>query len=128
MFRLSAASKRNRVGVDHRLIEIGDLAIKITRVDFGYPDTGGLRNATQQLFLYKSGKSGADGYKVISAHQRGKALDFFAYVDGKANYSHAALTAVASAHYESAMRLGYRIKWGGFFKSMIDMPHIELID
>jgi hypothetical protein len=37
MFKLSNSSKQRREGVDPRIIEISDLAIQISVVDFGHP-------------------------------------------------------------------------------------------
>lgn len=133
MFKLSNRSIVRREGVDPKLIEISDLAIQITKVDFGHPLYSGLRTAEEQNTLYRDKKSMCDGYVKLSRHQLGDALDFYAYVNGKASWEKEHLTSVVSAFYEAAMRLGYRIKWGGFFKSfrgypLQDYPHIELIN
>lgn len=127
MFKLSERSKRNRAGIDKRLIEISDLAIQLTRVDFGHPEYAGLRSSLEQKELFEAGRSKADGYKKKSKHQMGLALDFYAYVDGNASWDEDHLTSVASAFMQAAMILGYKIRWGGFFKSFTDMPHVELI-
>ena len=78
MFRLSNRSKENREGIDPRLIEIDDLAIKITLVDFGHGPFAGKRTAPVQNGLFLDGRSKADGYDKLSNHQLGKALDFYA--------------------------------------------------
>jgi len=83
MFKLSDSSKKNREGIDSRLIEISDLAIKLTLVDFGHGRDSGLRSALRQNVLFQRGLSKCDGFKIESRHQSGKALDFYAYV-GKA--------------------------------------------
>ena len=79
MFELSERSKNRRKGVDPRLIEISDLAIKITEVDFGIPEHGGKRTDHEQYKLYAKGASKCDGYKKQSYHKTGRALDFYAY-------------------------------------------------
>ena len=138
MFYLSEASKGNRKGVDPRLIEIDDLAIKITLVDFGHGKVSGKRTDQVQNSLFISGKSKADGYKTLSKHQSGMALDFYAYVNGKASWEPEHLAMVACAYFQASSILGYKIKWGGFFKAKTpkyingipygwDMPHIELV-
>lgn len=127
-YQLSKSSKNNRAGVDYRLIEISDLAITLTDVDFGHPKLSGLRDASQQKLLYLDGKSQCDGEVNISKHQLGKALDFYAFVDGKASWDIVHLSAVACAMFQAAMILGYRIQWGGLWKNFKDYPHIELID
>lgn len=144
-FSLSEKSKNRREGVDPRLIEISDLAIQITLVDFGHPQDGGVRTAERQNQLCKNGKSKCDGYEKLSNHQvapgdtYGKALDVYAFVGGKASWEYEHLAMVACAFFQAACELGYRIKWGGLWKSKNpkisngipygwDCPHIELLD
>lgn len=139
MFVLSEKSKKNREGVDPRLIEISDLAITLTLVDFGHGPDSGLRTDARQGQIFADGKSQKDGIIRRSLHQDGKALDFYAFVDGKASWHHPHLMAVACAMFQAAAILGYRIKWGGLWKSKKptivdgipygwDCPHIELIE
>lgn len=133
-FYLSKNSKKNREGIDSRLIEISDLAIQITLVDFGHGPYSGIRSLEDQTKLFADGKSKSDGVINVSKHQSGKALDFYAYVDGKATWDKEYLAMVAAAHLQAASALGYKIKWGGLWKSKKggmygwDMPHIELIE
>jgi len=128
MFRLGQNSLNNRAGVDPRLIEISDLAISISNIDFGIPSTGGLRTAEDQAELFASGVSKADGRTNKSYHQTGKALDLYAYVDGKASWDTIHLALAASAMLQASAQLGYKLKWGGLWKSWQDMPHFELED
>ena len=139
MFSLSQASKQHREGVDQRLIEISDLAITLTLVDFGHGPDSGIRTAARQHQLFMSGGSRADGYEKRSRHQDGKALDFYAYVKGAASWEPDHLAAVACAMLQAASMLGYRVKWGGLWKANNprvvngipygwDCPHIELVD
>jgi len=143
MYTLSTNSKLHREGVDPRLIEISDLAITLSVIDFGHDKHGGLRTDEEQYELYLKQKSKCDGYRRRGNHQAasdgyGKALDFYAYVGGT-SYEHHHLAMVACAFLQAASILGHRIKWGGLWKSdkckIIngvaygwDMPHIELID
>lgn len=143
MFQLSSKSKQRREGVDPKLIEIDDLAITLTLVDFGHPADAGLRSSDRQFELFVGGKSQCDGTNKISNHQKGKALDFYAFVSGKASWQEEHLAMVACAYFQAASILGYRIKWGGLWKSSKpkpkpklrngipygwDCPHIELIE
>lgn len=128
MFKLSSSSKQRREGVDTRLIEISDLAIQITVVDFGHPADAGKRTAERQNELYQAGKSKCDGYKKLSRHQSGKALDFYAFVDGKVSWDTEHLAMIAAAFLQAASILGYKLKWGGLWKSFKDYPHVELAD
>jgi peptidoglycan L-alanyl-D-glutamate endopeptidase CwlK len=126
VFYLSESSKNHRLGVDSRLIEISDLAITLTHVDFGHPSSGGLRTYEQQNQLFHQGKSRCDGYTLKSKHQSGLALDFYAFVNGKASWDENHLTMVAAAFLEAGHRLDYKIEWGGFWQHFKDMPHIQL--
>jgi len=133
VFKLSKKSKQRREGVDPRLIEICDLAIQISVVDFGIPGDGGVREDERQYQLFLDGKSKADGYDKKSKHQKakdgyGKALDFYAYVDGKASWNTEHLAMVACAFLQAASMLGYKLKWGGLWKSFKDMPHVQIED
>ncbi len=126
MFKLSNTSKKRLDGVDHRIIEIVNLALKITKIDFGIPENGGLRTVKQQKFLFDKGLSKCDGTKNKSHHQSGRAFDVYAYVDGKASWSRGFLTQVAAAMLQAASVLGYKLEWGGHWVSWQDYPHFEL--
>jgi len=125
-FRLGKNSIINLTGVDGRLIEIADLAITLSTVDFGIPSTGGLRTTEDQAELFAEGVSKADGVNNKSYHQSGMAVDVFAYVDGKASWDKLDLALVATAMLQAAAHLGYPLKWGGLWKSWQDYPHFEL--
>jgi peptidoglycan L-alanyl-D-glutamate endopeptidase CwlK len=144
MFKFGSNSIKNRGGIDPKLIEIDDLAITLTLVDYGHPADAGLRLAERQYQLFLDEKSECDGYDNISNHQPaidgyGKALDFYAFVGGKASWEQAHLAMVACAYFQAASILGYEIEWGGLWKSKStklvngisygwDMPHINLIE
>lgn len=128
MFALSESSKSNREGVDPRLIEISDFAINLTKVDFGHGKDAGRRTAQRQNELYLSGASKADGFIRASEHQSGKALDVYAYVDGKASWKPEHLSMVACAVLQAASVLEYKLTWGGLWPNFIDMPHFQLME
>ncbi len=127
-FKLGKNSINNLAGVDGRLIAIADLAIELTNIDFGVPSTGGLRTEADQAKLFADGVSKADGVNNKSYHQSGKAMDVYAYVDGKASWDKLHLALVAAAMLQASAQLGYELKWGGLWKSWQDMPHFELRD
>lgn len=138
-FAFGTKSLENRQGVDPRLIEIDDLAIQITLVDFGHGKYAGRRTVALQAELFRDGKSRKDGVVKKSYHQTGKALDFYAFVDGKASWQHEHLAMVACAYFQAASILGYKISWGGLWSSSRsdlingikygwDMPHIQIED
>lgn len=127
-FALSKKSKDNMKGVDPRLIKIAEMAITITRVDFGIPADGGIRSAERQNELFKKGLSKLECFKKKSEHQSGKALDFYAFVNGKASWEPEHLSMVACSFLQSASVLGYKLNCGGLWKSFVDMPHVQLMD
>lgn len=134
VFTFSDNSLENREGIDSRLIEIDDLAIQITLIDFGHGPYSGLRTVENQKRLFADGKSKADGVRKRSQHQDGKALDSYAWVDGRASWEPEHLAMVAAAHLQAASILGYQIQWGGLWRSKDggiygwDMAHIELLE
>lgn len=122
-------------GINPELIEIANLAIKLSKVDFGIPQYGGVRTAEDQAKLFTDGKSKADGVTHLSNHQSGDALDFYAYIDGGASWRHDHLAMVAAAFLQAASMLGYKLNWGGLWSSSKktngvpygwDMAHVEL--
>ena len=127
-FKLGKNSINNLAGVDGRLIAIADLAIELTNIDFGIPSTGGLRTEADQAKLFADGVSKADGVNNKSYHQSGKAMDVYAYVDGKASWDKLHLAVIASAMLQASSQLGYKLKWGGLWKSWQDYPHFEIKD
>ena len=127
-FKLGKNSINNLAGVDGRLIAIADLAIELTNIDFGVPSTGGLRTEADQAKLFADGVSKADGVNNKSYHQSGKALDVYAYVDGEASWDKLHLAVIASAMLQASAQLGYKLKWGGLWKSWQDYPHFEIKD
>ena len=126
MFTFSKRSLGRMSGIDARLLNIASLALIISPIDFGIPPMGGLRTKTEQYSLFSDGKSQCDGVKNKSYHQSGMALDFYAYVDGKASWEKEHLAVVACAFLQAANQLGHNIEWGGLWKSFQDMPHIQI--
>jgi peptidoglycan L-alanyl-D-glutamate endopeptidase CwlK len=136
-FKLSKRSKDRREGVDQRLIEIDDLAIQLTTVDYGHPEDSGLRTCERQYEIFVAGNSMCDGVKRKSKHQSGKALDFYAFVNGSASWKHSHLAMVAVAYLQAASMLGYKLSYGGLWvrddaieidgiKYGWDMAHVQL--
>lgn len=128
MFQLSNRSKQRREGIDPRLIEISDLAITLTVIDFGHPADAGLRTAERQNEMYfdPAIQTKCDGYVNESYHQTGKALDVYAYVDNKASWKLEHLALVACAFLQAASILGYQLEWGGLWPW--DAPHFQLLE
>lgn len=113
-------------GVDECLVKVAHRAIEITKIDFGIPETGGVRTPQQQHQLFLDLLSKADGMYKRSKHQDGLALDVFAYHKGEAKWGTKYLAQVACAFLQAANELGIKIKWGGLWSTFRDMPHFEL--
>jgi len=125
-FKFGTASLDHMFGIDTKLIRIAHRAIELTKVDFGIPESGGVRSDKAQYALFKKGASKCDGTRNRSKHQDGRALDFYAYVNGAASWETGHLAQIAAAFLQASIELGYPIQWGGLFRSFIDQPHIEL--
>lgn len=148
-YRFGNASRVNISTVCPDLQNICHGAIRIAnRRKLHCPDFGisrGLTTAEAQFELFKKGRTyipqtavwstidktkivtNCDGFEIESPHQSGKAVDFFAIEDGRANYDAGNLALVATCFYEAANDQGLEIEWGGNYRSFSDAPHIELI-
>lgn len=136
-FQFSKSSADRMAGVNKDLITIFNEAIKNSPIDFGIPKHGGLRSQIEQNDLYKQNLSKCDGFVKLSNHQTGNALDFYAYVNGRASWDSVHLGMVAAVIMKTAKRLkkegkiDIEINWGGTFGSNDfhgwDMPHIEVV-
>lgn len=104
--------------------KIARRALQITKIDFGFPLTGGRRTKEEQNKLFFSGDSGIDGINSMSYHQKGWALDVYAYVEDSASYDPYFLTHIAAAFFQASGEYGVRMTWGGFWKKP-DMPHMQ---
>ena len=138
MFKLSKNSKKRMAGVNPDLITIFTIALRNSPIDFGIPADAGIRTAERQNELFEEGVSLCDGYENKSNHQTGNALDFYAYVNGKASWQKHHLAMVAGVIMSTAIQLkregkiNCELKWGAQFGSDdfngYDFPHIEIKD
>jgi len=142
-WKLSRRSKNRLNGVDESLIRVVNRGLTICPIDFGIPEYGGLRTAKEQGKLYLEEASDCDGVDKVSNHQAaedgyGKAVDFFAYVNGKASWERHHLAMVNLAFAQAAMienvRIEMGIMWMGKNPIVInevpygwDAGHIELL-
>ena len=136
-YQFSKVSIERMKGVHPDLITIFSEAIKNSPIDFGIPESGGIRSAGQQNILFQQGVTKCDGIQTKSKHQTGEALDVFAYVNGKASWNKNHLCLIAGVILSTAKRLKkegkvqVEIKWGGTFGSDNfqgwDLPHFEII-
>ena len=136
-FKLSERSEQRLIGVDLRLHEVIELALKLTKIDFGIPQYGGRRTPEEQAALYRANRSQRDGYSKKSYHQTGLAVDLYAYIDGKASWEPKHLAMVACAMLQAASILGYQLECGILWESRgptdgipygWDCGHFQLLD
>lgn len=134
-FKLSKTSLDRLIGVDDKLIQLANMAISISPVDFGIAYDGGIRTADKQKELFSKGYSKLDGVKNKSKHQLGKAFDFIPYVNGKVNTDKHYYYMIISAMFIAADILDIKIRSGANWDSddefitdqtFQDLPHIEL--
>lgn len=129
-FQFSARSIERMKGVHPDLVFVFQEALKISPIDFGIPEYGGLRSKEEQARLHADIKSRCDGVRKLSLHQSGKALDFYAYLNGAASWDKIHLGIIAGVIMSAAKLHGVKVKWGGEFGSNEfhgwDYPHIEL--
>ena len=145
-YKYSKSSLAKIATVSVMLQEVCHEAMRIANMrKMHCPDFGisyGLRTRHEQFDLYKKGRSFdgfewhvvdrskvltyRDGHVLKSSHQYAQAIDFFAYVDGKANYEPANMALIATCFMEAADNLGQQFEWGGSFKSISDGGHFEI--
>ena len=116
-----------------------ELTARVTRIlaamdALGYPMvvTAGVRTVAEQQRLYAQGRTApgdvvthCDGVQRPSPHQPkadgfGHAVDCAFMVNGAPSWN----TKLPWACY-GAMALALGLVWGGQFKSIVDMPHVE---
>jgi peptidoglycan L-alanyl-D-glutamate endopeptidase CwlK len=132
-FKWGKKSKERMKGVTPLLIECATRALYKSRYDMTIPWMGGVRTESEQNEIYLRGHSKADGYKKLSFHQSGFALDVIP--TGEDPYSNT----LAMNHFSRCMfdvwqdmliegkGTNYYLRWGGVWgASGWDKPHYEL--
>ena len=121
MYKLGKRSKDNLVGVKEPLQILFKTAITDSPYDFVITD--GLRTLEEQTLYFKTGKS----KNMKSKHLTGDAVDFAAIdEDGKVTWDAKYYKPIATHIKKVAKDLGINITWGGDWKKVIDMPHVQL--
>lgn len=125
MFKFSNRSLEKLNSVDVRLQTLAKKVLEISPFDFGI--TEGFRDRAKQNRYFCEGKSKCDGINTLSKHQQGSAIDIMVYdVNGKETWDPKYYYQVAGIFKAVAKQMNINIKWGGDFKSIVDMPHFEL--
>jgi len=139
MFSFGARSKENLEDVVPELIELCELALKESDIDFSIIE--GFRSNERQFKLYKQKKSELDGIKKMSAHQLGYAVDVLPYTRDENgsilncwNYNNPKVRLAWYEVHRAFLRAGRLLKLDlelGLtynINSEFDYPHIEIKD
>lgn len=105
-FKLSKRSLDNLNGVDIRLVEVVNIAIKVTGVDFAV--TEGLRTLQRQQELVAAGAS----QTMNSKHITGQAVDLVAFIGDRISWELNLYDDIADAMKIGANQVGVPIRWG----------------
>jgi hypothetical protein len=112
---------------------------KRTQHDIHIGYQGGRRSAAEQNDLYKSKKSSKDGYKKLSKHQKGIAIDFVVYKNGKAVWYPDVYEDVWYTFLAVSKEFRLKLRWGGDWnrngirvdkdknEKFLDAGHVEMI-
>jgi len=146
MYKLGRTSLKRLQTADDPLPELFEKALSVSPIDFGI--ARGKATAEEQFELFKKGRKEIDGnwtivdldqvvtfrdgYEKKSNHQSGKAVDVYAYVNGRASWDKVHLSIIAGVVLATAAEMGIKLRWGGTFGSKVfkgwDKPHFELVD
>jgi len=105
-FKLSDRSLRNLQGVDEQLVATVNLAIVLTKIDFGV--ICGLRTMEEQRVLVDKGASKT----MRSKHLDGNAVDLMAYIGSRASWELNLYDDIADAMKQAAGETGAVLRWG----------------
>lgn len=129
MYKFSKRSLNNLKNVDKRLIHICNELI--SHIDFTVIE--GHRSLERQLELYEQGYSQIDGITKKGKHNYlpSLAIDIIPYKKGHNPFdgskeSEEMFNTLAKEFKKVANELGYKITWGGDWKSFKDLPHFQL--
>lgn len=124
-FRLSTRSLDKLHTCDDQLVQVMELAITLTKYDFGI--TCGVRTLEEQRILFAEGKSLTMNSKHLPNEQGvSRAVDLVVYVNGKVTWADKYYRKVAGAVFKAAFILGIEIEWGGHWENLNDSPHFQL--
>lgn len=125
MFVLGTKSRKKLECVHPDLVKVVERAIQITEVDFTVGE--GVRTLAKQKEYLTSGASETMNSRHIKApNGYAHAVDLWALVGGKVNWSWPLYHKIAAAMKQAAKELGIPLDWGGDWKSWQDGPHFEL--
>ena len=111
-FHLSKKSYRKLEGVNPKLVETVERAIKISKVDFGV--IYGVRTLDAQKKLYEAGRSQTMRSKhLLQEDDTSHAVDLMAYIGSRASWELNLYDDIADAMRVGAIMEGVDVTWGG---------------
>jgi len=134
-FNFGSSSEKRLKTVSPLLQKIMRKSLETSLIDFGIPQHGGKRTASEQCELFKQGLSKCDGVKKLSRHQSGNAIDIVAFVNG---YTYDQKYYYMLGHHilQTAKSMGItNLRWGGDWdgdfdlsdQTFNDLVHFELV-
>lgn len=122
MYNFSNISKKILSTVDKRLQTL--MLASIYNSPYDFKITEGIRTLERQKELLAQGKTRT----LKSYHLIGKAVDICILINGKASWDFKLYKEVSEHIKNEARKLGYRITWGGDWKTFKDGPHFQIED
>lgn len=117
-FYLSTRSIQRMFGVHPQLVEVVNLAISYTEIDFGVIE--GVRDISRQRKLVDEGSSWTMKSKhLMQETGYGHAIDLLAYFDRRASWEMKHYAKVAEAMRKAATFLNVTLTWGGVWDRTI---------
>jgi len=141
-YSFSRTSIKRLSTCEKKIQKVFELAIKRTEIDFGI--ACGERSVSEQQQLYAQGRTGpgpivtyVDGINKKSEHNYSpsRAVDIYAFVDGKATWNEKYLIYLGGVITACAIQLGVSLTWGGNWdndgiiindQNFQDLPHYQL--
>lgn len=125
-FRFSTRSLNNLIGVHPYLVEVAHAAL--ARVPYDFIVTAGVRSMKEQRALVAKGASRTmNSYHLRQDDGYGHAIDIACLTpEGRVTWDNKYYEANAKIFLDIAKKLGYRLTWGGEWKTLYDTPHYQI--
>lgn len=124
-YQFSQSSLTKLAQVDHRMVQVVKLALRLSKHDFGIEC--GIRDlATQKVRLDSGASTTMNSRHLPNENGESEAVDIKVYVDGQITWDTKYYRKVAGAMFKAAFILQIPIEWGGHWQSIYDAGHFQL--